>query len=329
MGVPLVYRSTSLDPFENLALERVLADALRPDEALLYLWRNARTVVLGRNQNAWAECAVEALEADGGHLARRPSGGGAVFHDVGNLNFTFASSVDDYSLERNLEVVRSAVAGFGIDARLSGRNDVTVDGMKFSGNAFFRSRGVQVHHGTLMVDVDTSLLGRYLNPDVRKLQAHGVASVRSRVVNLASLNACITIDALSEALCDAFAKSRGTAARAFPSARLEEDALQDAYAHFASWEWRFGSARPFTDVVEGRFSWGGVEFRLNVVRGSIESADVVSDALDAAYVEQLARSVCGIPYRPAAWREALAAVGAADSDQALMRADCERLLSGA
>lgn len=324
-SVPLVHRSRSLDPYENLALEHELAACVRPGEWLLFLWRNERTVVVGRNQNAWAECDVRALEADGGRLARRQSGGGAVFHDAGNLNFTFVAPLSDYDLSRNLDVVRAAVASFGLDARVSGRNDVTVEGAKFCGNAFFRSHGVQVHHGTLMVGVQVDQLARYLRPDPRKLQAKGIKSVRSRVVNLASLDARITVDSLSDALTAAFERATGASAVPFPCERLDPSALDAARDRFSSWEWRLGAVRPFTDVIEERFDWGAVEFRLNVVRGAVSAAAAYSDALDAAFVERMARSLEGARYHARELGDALSLVPCEDDAHARMIEDCRAL----
>ena len=205
----LTYESGSFDPFLNLATEQHLLDTVEGGCCLLYLWQNQNTVVIGKNQNPWAECRASLLESEGGHLARRLSGGGAVFHDLGNLNFTFLVPTEDYDLGKQQRVLLEACQSFGIPAELSGRNDLTADGRKFSGNAFYHNGPRSYHHGTLLVNVDGEKLSRYLTPTRAKLEAKGVPSVRSRVVNLMELCPSLSIDGLKKALVEAFEKVYG------------------------------------------------------------------------------------------------------------------------
>ena len=196
----LVCKARGTDPYENLALEEALLNRVGPGELILYLWQNERTVVIGRNQNPWKECRTALLSEEGGRLARRLSGGGAVFHDLGNLNFTFLMSAGDYDLARQLTVLERACQSLGIPAQRSGRNDLLADGRKFSGNAFYKHNGKAYHHGTLMVDVNMEMVQRYLSPSKAKLAAKGVNSVRARVVNLREFIPDLTIDRLSDAM---------------------------------------------------------------------------------------------------------------------------------
>jgi lipoate-protein ligase A len=281
------YESGSFDPYFNLAVEQHLLETVEGGCCLLYLWQNRNTVVIGRNQNAWAECRTALLSGEGGRLARRLSGGGAVYHDLGNLNFTFLVNTGDYDLDRQLSVIQTACRMLGVETERSGRNDLLADGRKFSGNAFYHHEERSYHHGTLLVDVDTDRMGRYLSPSKAKLVSKGVESVRSRVVNLKKLNPAITVDALKTALFAAFSKVYGL--ETAPYDAIDEARIAELTAHYASDAWLFGQRIPFTFRCERRFLWGGVELQLKVDRGIVQDARVYTDDMN----HETAQTLCG------------------------------------
>ncbi|MEM1484733.1 lipoate--protein ligase [Oscillospiraceae bacterium PP1C4] len=281
------------DPYENLALEEALLCAVPPETCILYLWQNQKTVVIGKNQNAWGECKIAALEADGGRLARRLSGGGAVFHDLGNLNFTFLVNRDDYDVDKQLEVILEAVKSFGIRAEKSGRNDITADGRKFSGNAFYKTAAGCYHHGTLLLDVDMSRLSDYLNVSMDKLASKGVDSVKARVINLCELSDEITVDNMKMRLLEAFGKVYGGIPQELDLAGINLQKRRELYEKYASWEWRLGRKIPFSFAFSRRFPWGNIELQLSVDGGKIAHCNAFSDAMDADLIEQIPRRLTG------------------------------------
>jgi len=302
------YESGSFDPFLNLAMEQHLLETVASGCCLLYLWQNENTVVIGKNQNPWAECRASLLEEEGGHLARRLSGGGAVFHDVGNLNFTFLVPTADYDLQKQQRVLLEACRSFGIPAELSGRNDLTAGGRKFSGNAFYHNGPRSYHHGTLLVDVDGAKLQRYLTPTKAKLEAKGVPSVRSRVVNLKELCPSITVDGLKKALMNAFESVYGLKSELRIFTEADERRIDGLRETYAGWPWRFGQRLPFTCRVEGRYAWGGVEIQLRIDEGVIRQAAVYSDDMDFAFPPALEGALTGCPLDLSAFRDRLLTV---------------------
>lgn len=298
----------SLDPYYNLAVEEHLLAAVEEGCCILYLWQNRNTVVIGKNQNAFAECRTGLLEAEGGLLARRLSGGGAVYHDLGNLNFTFLMPSADYDLEKQLQVILTACRALGIPAERSGRNDVLAHGRKFSGNAFYRGSRSSYHHGTLMVDADLEKLGRYLSPSRAKLQAKGVKSVRSRVVNLREYVPELTVESLKQALTAAFSAVYGLPVEPMEITEQDAAAVEVLRQRNSRWDWNFGSAPVCTARLENRFSWGGVELLLEVSHGLVQACRVYSDAMDHALPQILEQALTGCRFITEELCEALVAV---------------------
>ncbi|HKL94602.1 MAG TPA: lipoate--protein ligase, partial [Clostridia bacterium] len=146
-----IFESDTYDVYQNQAAELAIFETLEEDEIALFLWTNERTVVIGRNQDALTECKVELLNIENGHLARRLSGGGAVYHDMGNLNFTFCAHKLYFDKKKNFEVILRAMKSCGFDVELSGRNDLTIGGKKFSGNAYYSDGNRNYHHGTILI----------------------------------------------------------------------------------------------------------------------------------------------------------------------------------
>lgn len=276
----MIYESSGFDPYTNLAIEKHLMDSVAPGQCILYLWQNQNTVVIGKNQNAWVECRTTLLEEEGGKLARRLSGGGAVFHDLGNLNFTFLLNEEDYDVDRQLSVIQAACAMAGIRAEKSGRNDLLAEGFKFSGNAFYRTARRAYHHGTLLIDVDMDKLQRYLSPSKAKLAAKGVASVRSRVVNLKELSGDLTIDSMKSFMAAAFEEVYGCSAERICLTDEDLAVIDSLSKEYGSWEYLYGSPLPFTFECQTRFPWGGVHLQLEAKNGLIQSAKVYSDSMD-------------------------------------------------
>ncbi|MBR2935022.1 MAG: lipoate--protein ligase [Oscillospiraceae bacterium] len=288
-----LFQHDCLDPYRNLAVEEYLLDTVEPGQCILYLWQNENTVVIGRNQNAWKECRTSVLEQEGGHLARRLSGGGAVFHDRGNLNFTFLVREEDYDLDRQLSVIQSACKALGLEAERSGRNDVLVDGRKFSGNAFYHSHGKAYHHGTVLVDTDGEKMARYLSPSKAKLQAKGVESVRARVVNLIELVPDLTCARMAEELAVAFEQVYGMTAQHIDPARLDWERIEQLQNRNASADWLYGPRLPLTFECEERFSWGSLQLQVQVESGVVVQAKVYSDAMDWDLAPALERALTG------------------------------------
>lgn len=291
-----VIESASFDPWHNLALEEALLDDVAPNEIILYLWQNENTVVIGRNQNAWRECRWKELEESGGRLARRLSGGGAVYHDLGNLNFTFVMDRALKDLHRQLKVILGAVRALGVHAEFSGRNDIVADGRKFSGNAFHSRNSAHCHHGTILANVDFNRLAEILTVSADKMKSKGVTSVQSRVVNLAELSDQISIDAIKREMRVAFCEEYGGECEELTPADITKD-LSELYEKYSSWHWRYGQTPAFDVEFTRRFDWGGIDVGFTTSRGKITSCTIYSDAMDSRLIQDIAARLEQIPYR--------------------------------
>jgi lipoate-protein ligase A len=288
--------SDQTNPYWNIAVENYLLSLPETERITLYLWKNHRTVVIGQNQNPFSECNVEALEADGGYLMRRKTGGGAVYHDDGNINFSFVVPKAMYDQTRQFRVIQRAVASFGIEAELSGRNDILTEGRKFSGNAFSKGKYQDLHHGTILIKGNMEDLQRYLKPKPAKLQKHGVASVQSRVVNLSELNPAITSESIVPHLRKAFESEYAEYSEYSDySEIIKRPEVRSLYEEFASDEWKYGRWKTFTAQRSGQFEWGGVELSLTVdqERGIVTDVLLASDALDLAALDEARRLLVG------------------------------------
>lgn len=306
-----VFVAKEFDPWLNLATEDWLFRDMDPSHNVLFLWRNSPTVVIGRYQNPWKECDLEAMEHDGVKLARRQSGGGAVFHDLGNTNFTFMSNRDSYSKDRNNSIIIAALARLGIRAEASGRNDLLADGKKFSGSAFKLSSDRAFHHGTMLINTDMHSLGKYLTPDDDKLKSKGIRSVKARVTNLVDYNPDITHELLCSMIVDEFFNTYGESCAITEldySTIGDIPHLRSYYEKMKDWNWRYGKTPSFEYEISRRFDWGRVSIHFDTRHGSIVHTKVFSDALASELIDAFTKALVDIRFDSQAILQAMAEV---------------------
>lgn len=216
-----------------------------------------------------------------------------MFHDLGNLNFTFLVRDADYDLDRQLQVIQTACQSLGISTEKSGRNDLLANGQKFSGNAFYHAQGHAYHHGTLLVDADMEKLSRYLTPSKAKLASKGVSSVRSRVTNLKTLCPSLTIEILKSQLWLAFQSVYGLPSTPLTLSQEDLAAIEADAIQLGSWQRRYGPRLPFSFSCEDRFSWGNIQLQLQVEAGHIAKATVYSDTMDWTLADTVSQALTG------------------------------------
>ncbi|MCH5147938.1 MAG: lipoate--protein ligase [Clostridiales bacterium] len=290
-----IIRAEGLYPYRNQAIEKYLLDTCKEGEMILYLWANDKTVFIGKNQNAYTECDIESLADNMGYLARRFTGGGAVYHDKGNLNFTFITCREDYDISNQFAVILDAMRALGFNAEINGRNDLVIDGKKFSGNAFYKSRTVCLHHGTILICSNKHKISKYLKVSRFKLNAKGVKSVASRVCNLSDYRWNITAREVASALQTAFINRFPNAERSFlKESDLPEDKLKILTVQFADRNYILGDDIHYGAEFENRYEWGVADIRLEFNGDIIEKAKIYSDALDTEAVELKEKLLTGL-----------------------------------
>jgi len=302
-----------LDINFHFAFEEYLMQGGRVKGPLLYLWRPAPVVTIGRHQNPWKECVLTKMEEENVAIARRRSGGGAVFQDPGCSVFTFISPSKCFNTDRNLDIVLGALRRCNIAGEKKGRNDLTFEGRKISGSAYKHAPdlGMSLHHGTVLIDTDMQALQRYLTPDKRKLQAKGIASVGARVMNLRERFESICHNTICDALVAEFCEMQG--GQAIHVQQVEEDSqLTSDEAFLAcrreleSHEWVFGRTPEFTHQLETRIDGIAVfDVRLQVVNATIQEAVIYSDALYPDVIDKAMSALSGAVYGRTGIRSAL------------------------
>lgn len=295
------------DPKRNLALESALLDCIEEDEVMLYLWQNEKTIVIGRNQNLYREINMKNIRKDGVTPVRRPSGGGAVYHDSGNLNFTFLAYDENYDQKKHSQIICRALEKTGIHAQISGRNDMTVNGRKFSGSAYYHHGGKSFHHGTLLVDSDLNIMNDYLSPDILKLRSNSVSSVRSRVINLKELCPSLTVEVMQKLLIESAEEKYELPALMYPIP--SEAKLESYYSLYSSDEWIFSHNPAYDISFENRFAWGSLRMELRIKENRIEDVIIWSDCLDPDSIDLAEAKLKGAVFQPAEIRKALSAEG--------------------
>ncbi|WP_037372841.1 lipoate--protein ligase [Anaerovorax odorimutans] len=279
-----IFISNSINPYFNLAFEEYLLNNISSKDNILFLWQNENTIVIGRNQNPWKECNLEELKKQKGKLVRRLSGGGAVYHDLGNLNFTFISEYNEGIVKENVEKIIDVLILNGIKAEFNGKNDILSDGYKISGNAYFIEDNMICHHGTLLVECDVEKMVRLLTVSQKKLESKGIDSIKSRVINIKDLNNNITVESLkidlTKNLTDYNINYAFVDENKIESKDINLKTVIALMKKYESWEWNFGASPEFNVEFNEKYSWGEIIIYLFIKDGKIMKVKSYTDALD-------------------------------------------------
>lgn len=297
----IIYRSASTDPAWNLALEEFFFRRIPAGQSFCMLWQNHNTVVIGKNQNTLQEIDSDYVEQQGIRVVRRLSGGGAVYHDLGNLNFTFITDAPEngqIDLHRFCVPIAETLRSFGVEAVISGRNDITVDGKKFSGNAQYVQNGRVMHHGTMMFDSDLTVLSHVLRPDPDKIASKAIRSVSSRVTNLKSyLPADVSMEQFIERLLQYLSVQEPAEYISLTEAELEDIRCRKE-SRYDTWEWNWGRSPAFSwrggRRIEG---CGRVNLQLRVDAGCIRDLQISGDFFGNRDIRELCGVLDGCPFR--------------------------------
>ena len=304
------------DPAFNLAMEEYFFEAMPRDRSYFMTWQNDNAIIIGKHQNTLSEINLPFVQSHGIRVVRRLSGGGAVYHDLGNLNFTFITDAEanqQVDLRRFCQPIADTLSSLGVHATVDGRNDILIDGKKVSGNAQYVRQGRVMHHGTILFDSNLSVLGQALQVDTNKFQAKGIKSVRSRVANVRScLKQDMTMTEFRKALAEHLLKHSDVEVYTL----TDEDIAaihRIRESRYALWEWNFGASPPCTLVRKARIEGcGTVEAQIQMESGCISGIRFCGDYFSTYAPEQLAQKLIGIPFTREACRDALAGCDAGE-----------------
>ena len=289
--------SNSTDPYFNLALEEYVFDKLPKDESYFMLWQNANTIVIGKYQNAMQEINQKVVDERGIKVARRLSGGGAVYHDLGNLNFTFIvdqKDVDGLNFKIFVVPIVETLKGFGVEAEFTGRNDIVIRGRKISGNSQYIKRNRVMHHGCIMLDSDLEKVADALKVREAKFKSKSVKSVRSRVTTINdNAPVKISMDEFKSAL-----KEHILGDETVEPYQLTEEDLREINRlreeKYATWDWNYGRASRFEVTMEEKFDAGLVTVHMTAKDGRIIDIRFFGDFFGNGEIEDLEKALQGV-----------------------------------
>lgn len=318
--------NTSNDPAYNVALEAYAFQKLTDIDEIFILWINEPAIIIGRHQNTIQEINKEFIDKNGIHVVRRLSGGGAVYHDLNNLNYTIISNNTQegaFDFQTFSKPVIDTLAKLGVKAEFTGRNDLEINGQKFAGNAQAYYKGRMMHHGCLLFDVDMSVLGQALKVSKDKIESKGIKSVRARVTNIVDhLSDKITVQEFSDAILAQMKEE-------YPE--MDEYVLSDAELseiqamrdnQFATWDWTYGKAPEYTIERGVRYPAGKITTYANVENSTIKSVKIFGDFFGVKPVDDIEKMLEGVRYN---YKDVLAALKTVDTSQYFSRMTPEEI----
>ncbi len=301
------------DPRINLAIEEYALNHLDVEEGLLLFYINQPSIIIGRNQNTVEEINTDYVEANDIIVVRRLSGGGAVYHDLGNLNFSFLTKDEEdnfQNFKKFTQPVVDALNNMGVNAELSGRNDILAEGKKFSGNAMFSTKGRMFSHGTLMFDANINEVVNALRPKKEKIESKGIKSVRSRVTNIIELleDKTVTVeDFRLEILHSIFGGEENI--QYYDLTDEDWKAIYEiSESRYQQWDWNYGKSPKFNTMRSKKFKSGFIDLRLEVKKGMIEDIHIFGDFFGVGDMVDVESALKGVRYDAQAIKEALATI---------------------